>query len=132
MLRLVCSNKRETFLPVISNGDPEGEGAEAGHGWHRHVIHHPVDVLLKKDRHVAGQNLEWLPILDDGSLGKDPLHHIRHQIQLVDSCVVQTHWRSVGGMYISSQAQLGETLLQVLSSEAHQEDTLQNTDLPFI
>lgn len=101
-------------------------GAEAGQGGVGQVIHHPVDVLLQEDGHVAGQRLKGLPVLDDGAVGKDPLHQVGGQVEPADGRVVQTHRRGVGkrGLDVSVQTQVGQPKLEVFGSEANQENSL--------
>lgn len=119
-------------LPVISNGHPEREGTQAGHSGAGHIIHHPINVLLQEDGHVTGQKLEWLPVLNDGGIGKDPPHQVGGQIQPLDSCMVKTHQRTVRGgggqrgLDVSTHTKLRQSELEILSSEAHQQNTLWN------
>lgn len=99
-------------------------GAEASHSRVGQVIHHPVNILLQQDCHVAGQWFEWLPILYDSGVWKDPLHQVGSQIKPVDSCVVQTNWRGVGERGLDVSIQVGQTDLEVFGSKANQKNTL--------
>lgn len=97
MESLTVLSKTRGRLPVFSYGHSVREGAEAGHSGFGHIIHHPVNVLLQQDVHVTGHWLKWLPVLNDGQVGQDTLHEVSGQIQLVDCCVIKTHWRTFGG-----------------------------------
>lgn len=99
-------------------------GAETSHSRVCWIVHHPVNILLQQDRYVAGQEFEWLPVLYDGGVWKDPLNQVGGQIKPVDSRVVQTYWRGVGERGLDVSIQVGQTDLEFFGSEANQKNAL--------